>query len=592
MKANEIAKKLANDAEGVCRKLLPEGKKKGQEWILGDLDGSAGDSLKVHLTGEKSGVWADFATGESGDLIGLWMAKTGADLLTACTDAMAFLGIKESKVENQKRNWTRPSKADVSPLAPTAAQWLREVRKLTDETVKAYRIASKKGALMFPYLRGSELIFAKYRKIPAKEFFIDADCEPCLFGWQAIPKDLRRIVIVEGELDAMALYQYGHPALSVPFGGGNGQKQSWIENEYDRLAVYDEIILALDNDKAGAQAVAEIVKRLGRERVRVATLPGKDANQCLIDGVPAAAIDKAIKEAKSQDPENLHSAADYEDAVWAEFQRAANGEAGLMLPWGKGGDLVLRAGETSLWAGINGHGKSQVVGQVVIHATVNDKRACVASMEFLPPKLLRRLQVQAIGKRMPTEAQSRMCSKAWRDSLWVFDATGPNKDATILEAFGYAARRYGVELFVIDNLAKLGIAEDNYAGQADFVNRLTEFSRTYNVHCILVAHVKKTDKGENAPPEKGDVKGSGGITDLVDTVVAIWRNKPKEALLRIAARDKRSPDADVLRKPDCIIACHKQRNGDVEPAYFLSFDAETYRYSDRPSHTYAGSAEA
>lgn len=576
MRATDIAKALASDAESICRRLLPNGKRKGSEWRTGDADGSEGDSLGVHLTGTKAGVWSDFATGESGDLIGLWMLCTGADLGTACQEAMDHLGIREAKVENQKRNWTRPSRADVSPLNPAHAQWLREVRKLNESTIKAYKLASKKGALMFPYLRGDELIFAKYRKIPAKEFYTEADCEPCLFGWQAMPKDARRVVIVEGELDALAMFQYGYPALSVPFGGGKGAKQAWIENEYDRLAVYDEIILALDSDKAGAEAIAEIVKRLGRERVRVATLPRKDANACLIDGIDSAEIRAAIESAKSLDPENLHCASDYEDAVWAEFTKAADGDFGIRLPWGNGDDAVLRPGETSLWAGINGHGKSQIAGQIVVHAQEQDKRACMASMEFLPPKLLRRLQIQTIKERSPTEAQSRMCSKAWRDSLWVFDATGAHKDATILEAFAYAARRYGVDLFVVDNLAKLGIAEDNYSGQADFVNRLTEFSRSYNVHCILVAHVKKTDKGENAPPDKGDVKGSGGITDLVDSVFTVWRNKPKEALVRAA---KGRPDEDVRNKPDCIIACHKQRNGDSEPAYFLQFDGPTYLYS-------------
>lgn len=591
MKANELAKKLASDVENVCRHLLPEGKRTGHEWRCGGTDGDRGKSLGVHLSGDKAGVWCDFATGESGDLIGLWMAVRGSDLLTTCTDVMSWLGIKETKVENPKRSWTRPTKEGVSALLPQHAQWLREVRKLSPEAVKAYKLVTGKGALMFPYLRDGELIFAKYRKIPAKDFFIEANAEPCLFGWQAIPKSARQVVITEGELDAMALYDYGIPALSVPMGGGKKGKQDWIENEYDRLAVYDDVILALDADKTGADAVAEIVKRLGRERVRVATLPHKDANECLKQGVPREEIQRCIREAKAQDPENLHSAADYEDAVWSEFVRSGQGETGLMLPWGRGGECVLRPGETSLWAGINGHGKSQVAGQIVVHALNNNRRACVASMEFLPPKLLRRLQIQQIKARNPTEAQSRMCSRSWRESLWVFDATGPHKDATILDAFAYSARRYGVDLFVLDNLAKLGIAEDNYAGQAEFVNRLTEFARTYNVHCILVAHVKKSDKGENAPPDKGDVKGSGGITDLVDTVFTVWRNKPKEALIR-ACRD-RPVDAETLKKPDCIIACHKQRNGDSEPAYLLAFEPATYLYSDnRPNRSLTWSAEA
>ena len=43
-----------------------------------------------------------------------------------------------------------------------------------------------------------------------------ADCEPVLFGWQAIPDDAREVVITEGEIDALSMAAYGFPALSVP----------------------------------------------------------------------------------------------------------------------------------------------------------------------------------------------------------------------------------------------------------------------------------------------------------------------------------------------------------------------------------------
>lgn len=577
MRATELAKLLASDVERVCKKLLPNGKRQGHEWRAGSVHGEKGDSLGVHLDGDKAGVWCDFASGDSGDLIGLWMQATGADLPTACRDAMAYLGIKEAKVENAKRKYTRPSLDGSTQLTPQHLEWLKTVRKLNPESVRAYRVGSHKGDLMFPYFHEAEVVFVKYRKIP-KDFYTSSDSEPALFGWQAIPKSARRVVIVEGELDAIAMHQYGHPALSVPIGGGKGNKQGWIENEYDRLAVYDEVILALDSDKAGTEGTSEIVKRLGRERCRIATLPRKDPNECLIAGVTVEEIDKAINEARSLDPENLKCAADYEDAIWAEFRRQEGGESGISLPWGSTYDCMLRAGETSLWAGINGHGKSQVVGQIGVNAMANGKKVCIVSLEFIPPKLLRRLQIQTIGVRSPSEGQSRLCSRSWRDSMWVFDATGVNKGDTILEVFGYAARRYGVDLFIVDNLAKLGIAEDNYAGQAEFVNRLTEFSRSYGVHSILVAHVKKSDKGENSPPEKGDVKGSGGITDLVDTVFTVWRNKPKEAAIRA---NKGIVPAEMEQRPDCVLTCHKQRNGDKEPAYFLNFDSPTYRYFER-----------
>lgn len=578
MRATEIAQRLAGDVERACLHLLRDGKRKGHEWICGDLDGSAGESLKVHLTGEKSGVWSDFATGESGDMIGLWMQTQNVDLPTACREAMDWLGIKQPKVEAPKRRFSKPAKEGVSSLPPQGAEWVRSVRKISDGAMAAYKLAFKKGALMFPYLRDGDLIAAKYRAIPEKKFWTDADCEPCLFGWQVIDPGQRRVILVEGEFDALAMWDYGMPALSVPFGGGDKGKQQWIDNEFDRLACFDEIVLALDSDAAGAQATEEIAKRLGRERVRVAVLPRKDANQCLIDGIPADEMRRAVDSARSLDPENLKSAADYADAVWAELSKTGP-EAGIRLPWsGKAQALVLRPGETSLWAGINGHGKSQVVGMIAVSAVKMGHRACIASLEFTPPKLLRRLHIQAIGRREPTEGQSRMLSQSWRDSLWVFDPGTKDKADTLIETMRYAVKRYGVELFVIDNLSKLGIKDDDYAGQQSFVDRLSDFSRTENTHVALVHHVRKTEKGESQLPEKGDIKGSGGIVDMVDTAVIVWRNKPKEADVRKAGRLTQ----DLIVRPDCMLGCVKQRNGDEEPFISLWFEWQTYRYFDRP----------
>ena len=61
----------------------------------------------------------------------------------------------------------------------------------------------------------------------------------------------REVTITEGEIDALTAWDYGMPALSVPFGGGGGAKQRWIEAEYDRLCRFEVIYLALDMDREG-----------------------------------------------------------------------------------------------------------------------------------------------------------------------------------------------------------------------------------------------------------------------------------------------------------------------------------------------------
>lgn len=94
MTATELAHALAERAEDTCRHLLPQGRAEHGNWVIGSTQGDHGKSLHVQLSGPKAGVWLDFATGQKGDLIGLWQAVTGASLKDSCTEAVAFLGLE------------------------------------------------------------------------------------------------------------------------------------------------------------------------------------------------------------------------------------------------------------------------------------------------------------------------------------------------------------------------------------------------------------------------------------------------------------------------------------------------------------------
>ena len=77
----EMAARLAQDAEGVCRMLLPGGKRVGAEWEAGSVGGESGRSLRVHLSRAKAGVWCDFADGaQRGELVDLWAAARGVSI--------------------------------------------------------------------------------------------------------------------------------------------------------------------------------------------------------------------------------------------------------------------------------------------------------------------------------------------------------------------------------------------------------------------------------------------------------------------------------------------------------------------------------
>ncbi len=93
-----IAVALGLQAEAVCRRYLPQGRKLGRYWVAGDLDGGRGRSLFVRLHGPGvPGKWTDAATGEHGDLLDLIRHRSRAPSLRAALDeARAFLALPVS----------------------------------------------------------------------------------------------------------------------------------------------------------------------------------------------------------------------------------------------------------------------------------------------------------------------------------------------------------------------------------------------------------------------------------------------------------------------------------------------------------------
>jgi hypothetical protein len=58
--ANELSRRLAAQAEAVCRAYLPAGRRNGRYWIAGDVQGTRGKSLFVKLSGDGAGRWTDY----------------------------------------------------------------------------------------------------------------------------------------------------------------------------------------------------------------------------------------------------------------------------------------------------------------------------------------------------------------------------------------------------------------------------------------------------------------------------------------------------------------------------------------------------
>jgi twinkle protein len=596
MRAKEISDLLANRALDVVKYLLPAGVKRADEWCIGSVYGEAGNSLKIRLYGTKAGIWSDFATGQSGDLLDLWALCDGQGLTTAMKEAKVYLGIKDvwsigsarSVARQEEKSFKKPDPQKLeklSDLSP-AMIYLKNDRFLEITTIEKFNIMQSGDDIAFPYYSSEGLVFIKYLKIARadgkKHMYVEKDCKPILFGWQTIPKAVREITICEGEIDAMSLTQDGIPALSVPLGAGTGAKHDWITHEFDNLSHYDKIYICMDNDDAGFVAAKEIAERLGYHRCPIVQLPFKDANECLQNGIIYDDIKYFFDNALTIDPEELKKASLFRDKTKEVFTTRVGEFVGYepFLEHSRG-KVLFRPNELSIWTGINGHGKSQFLGELIVHMITQGAKVCIASMELKPARVLARMCRQATAMREPSEDYLDAVFDKWEGHLWLFELVGTAKSKRLLEVFLYARQRYGIDVFVIDSFLTLDIAEDDYKAQKEFIEQLRDFKNTHNCQIHIVVHPRKpTD--ESIVPNKMDIKGTGAITDLSDNCFTIWRDKIKEILInkQNSGQLLSEKEAERINRSDGLWRCDKQRHGDWEGVIRIWFDKDSLQYRD------------
>jgi hypothetical protein len=152
--AADLARRLARDAEAVCRHYLSKGRRSGRYWIAGDVQNTPGRSLYVRLQGPDygpgaAGKWTDAATGEHGDLLDLIAHNRALPRLgDAMNEARSFLALP--------RPVANTSRAPPAPAgSPEAARRLFHAgRSILGTPAEAYlRARGITGWLDWPALR-------------------------------------------------------------------------------------------------------------------------------------------------------------------------------------------------------------------------------------------------------------------------------------------------------------------------------------------------------------------------------------------------------------------------------------------------------
>lgn len=215
---------LAKQATSVCQRLLPNGVEYRGEWIVGSVDGEAGSSMRVRLNGEKAGVFFDAATGDTGDMIQLWMMAGRLSFKEAINEIYAHLGLQNPDDDPRKkpsRTWNdlqremgTGTEHDIAALA--------QLRNLPTDA--GIRLAIENGHLFFgPYAEDGEAhpswiitdaarITAQVRRMDGKPWNEKIGKSKTVSGtsgkWPVGIKDcaLTEIAFTEGSPDFIAAY--------------------------------------------------------------------------------------------------------------------------------------------------------------------------------------------------------------------------------------------------------------------------------------------------------------------------------------------------------------------------------------------------
>lgn len=424
------------------------------------------------------------------------------------------------------------------PPAPGAADvlaYLRDQRAFSDETIREWRL----GVLMVgsvPWLtiplRDSHerVVNVRFRSLPpAKKAYRVCPGRPLpLYGVDRLGTDRRASVLVtEGELDVVALWQYGIRSNVVSGTAGAGTlKDEWL----DVLEPYSGFTLCYDDDSAGNAGATAFAEKMGNDRCSRAVLPLKDAGDCLAAQVPVESVRRAIEGAAPMFGVELRSVDTYRselETLIANPQELVGRSTGSKrLDQCIGG---VRPG-VMVVTGDTGHGKTTWATWLCWEQARAGTPVMLTSFEQRPigtvQKLLR-MQMGGDFTQATPEQRAQALGELGQLPLHVLHHYGALPAEKLMQSVRYGARRHGVKVVLVDHLGFLLEPGDDERQQIEAVVRaLAITAYTVGVTIVLICHPRALSSDAQRPT-LNDLKGASAIKQDASEVLVIVRDPPR-----------------------------------------------------------------
>ena len=403
---------------------------------------------------------------------------------------------------------------------------------------------NKINLVAFPY--GSEGESYKVRLLEPKKFwFVGKPVGSKLFGWeQASKTGARKLYICEGCFDTAALYQtmkecsdskYAHlsPAV-VSVGHGAAAAAADIAANISEIRKhFKEVVLVFDMDDAGRKATEEVC-RLYPE-FTVATLPAKDANECILKGLKKALFNAVMFNSAKPKNSKLILGSELIEAAMKQT------EWGLSWPWESFTELTrgIRRGETYYFAAGVKMGKSTLVNEIAAHICVHHNLPIfLCKVEEDPAKSYQMLCGTVANKIFHDPAvvfdkeAFKAASEVIGDRAIIADSYQFVDWGKLKDDIRYAVSNLGVKDIIIDPLtcfsAGMSAAETNEF-LTGFAADLSSMAKDLDFTAYVFAHLKAPPVGpsheKGAPVESVQLTGSRSLMRSANMIVGLQGNK-------------------------------------------------------------------
>jgi twinkle protein len=358
-----------------------------------------------------------------------------------------------------------------------------------------------------------------------------------LFGQQLLGEGGRMVVITEGEIDAMSVYEASgrkYPAVSIRSGASGAVRDCSAVLEW--LCSFDRVVLMFDMDDPGRQAAQEVAALLPPGKAYIASLSAKDANEVLQQS-GFAALSRAVWEAQPWRPDGLVSGEALKEHLTRPMPK------GVPLPHG-GLQLKLRGvrpGELWMFGAGSGAGKSSLCRELAAHYAQNHgwKVGYVALEESVQRALLGVLSVFTerrlhLEDELDTEDLWSRYGGFLSDHFVFYDHFGSVEAEGLLSKLRYLAVAEKVDLIVLDHvsIAVSGLETDNERRAIDMLmTRLRSMVEETRCSMFVVSHLKRVvGKAFESGGEVGmsDFRGSAALEQLSDVMIGQERDLQAE----------------------------------------------------------------